>query len=129
MLLGQRDKVVVKSKEMKKKATYVITESDIVERLTMIGVEIQIIKNLMEERISDSPIEDEEAFVNLCEYYSTLYRLESILFQVIDDSYFDEDDSAYHVSDKQKMYLSIFLRSLYSMKETLLGQNVSIRLH
>ena len=108
--------------------SYTVTEADVVERLTMIGVEMQITKDWIQESITKSPLE-EEIFVDICEYYTTLYRLEAVLFEIIDYGDYDKDGGVYCLSMKQKTYLMVFLHTLYAIRDTLLRQNISLRLH
>jgi len=107
---------------------YTVSEADMVERLTTIGTEIQVTRELIKDNIAEPQIE-EEAFVDICEYYTTLYRLETLLFNIIDESHYDKKDSLYHISKKQRTYLIVFLRSLHTIKEALQGQNISLCLH
>ena len=108
--------------------SYTVTEADVVERLTMIGVEMQITKDWMQESITKSLLE-EEIFVDICEYYTTLYRLEAVLFEIIDYGDYDKDGGVYYLSMKQKTHLMVFLHTLYAIRDTLLRQNISLRLH
>jgi len=110
------------------KHSYTISEADMMERLTKIGIEVQIIRELIKDNITE-PLMEEETFVDVCEYYTTLYRLEALLFNIIDENYYDKKDSIYHISNKQKMYSTVFLQSLYEIKKALQEQNISLHLH
>ena len=112
----------------KSKHLYVVSEADIAERLVMISAEIQIIRELIKDNIIE-PLLEEETFIEICEHYTTLYRVEALLYNIIDESYYDKKDYTYHLSEKQKTHLVVFLQSLYATKEILQEQNISLYLH
>ena len=113
----------------KSKRPYTVSEGDIMKRLTMIGAETQVTRELIKDNIVESSLMEEETFVNICEHYVTSYRLETLLFKIIDENHYDKKGAVYHVSDMQKTYLMVFIEAIHASKDALQEQNISLHLH
>ena len=76
----------------------------------------------------DEKAEDEFALV--CEYYSALYHMESVLEQVEAEASFDEKKFQYMVGQKLGMRLIVYINSLFSIQSELVQKyNLSLALH
>ena len=117
------------TKKKQKETLFAIDEDAFISYFFTVDMGRKISRNIITDILTgDEKAEDEFALV--CEYYSALYHMESVLEQVEAEASFDEKKFQYMEGQKLGMRLIVYINSLFSIQSELVQKyNLSLALH
>jgi hypothetical protein len=124
--LGRREKR--KYLQMSEKITlFKIKDETILDYFLKIDSDRRIVSNLLFQDDSNTSVFNRNL---LCEYFSILGSIESILEEVAADDIRDkEDETFYLTTETQAMQIKVFMEGIVQLKTLLLDKNISLYFH
>ena len=117
------------SNKKQKETLFAIDEDMFIGYFFMVDMGRKISRSIITDILmGDKKAENEFALV--CEYYSALYHMESVLEQVEAEAVFNEERYQYMVGQKLGMRLIVYINSIFSLQSELVQKyNLSLALH